>query len=37
MKNSRNTDIQILAILKQNEVDATVSKLCRRHGMSDAK
>ena len=36
MKTSRNTDSQILAILKQAEAGTLVSQLCREHGMSSA-
>jgi putative transposase len=36
MKNSRNTDSQNLAILKQNESGVPVPDLCREHGMSSA-
>lgn len=36
MKQSRYTDSQIMAILKQAESGATVTDLCREHGMSSA-
>ena len=36
MKNSRYTDSQIIAILKQAEAGAPVPDLCREHGMSSA-
>lgn len=36
MKQSRYTDSQILAILKQNETGTKVADLCREHGMSQA-
>ena len=36
MKNSRYSDSQILAILKQAEDGAPVNALCREHGMSSA-
>jgi putative transposase len=36
MKTSRYTDSQILAILKQAEVDSPVPELCREHEMSSA-
>jgi len=36
MKKSRYTDTQIIAILKQNELGAPVSDLCREHSMSTA-
>lgn len=36
MKTSRFTDSQIMAILKQNELGASVPDLCREHGMSSA-
>ena len=36
MKNSRFTDSQILAILKQAEGGIPVPELCREHGMSSA-
>lgn len=36
MKNSRYSDSQILAILKQAEAGAPVPALCREHGMSSA-
>ena len=36
MKNSRFTDSQILAILKQAEGGVPVPDLCREHGMSSA-
>jgi putative transposase len=36
MKNSRFTDSQILAILKQNESGVPAPELCRQHGISSA-
>lgn len=36
MKNSRFTDSQILAILKQAEKGVPVTDLCREHGMGSA-
>ena len=36
MKNSRFTDSQIMAILKQAEAGTAVSELCREHGISNA-
>lgn len=36
MKQSRFTDSQIMAILKQAESGTPVSELCREHGMSSA-
>jgi putative transposase len=36
MKKSKNTDDQILAILKQNKAGAKVADLCREHAMSEA-
>ena len=36
MKQSRYTDSQILAILKQAEAGMPVTELCREHGMSNA-
>jgi putative transposase len=36
MKNSRYSDSQILAILKQAEAGTPVPALCREHGMSSA-
>ncbi len=36
MKQSRYTDSQILAILKQNELGTSVPDLCREHGISSA-
>ena len=36
MKQSRYTDSQILAILKENEAGTKVADLCREHGMSQA-
>ena len=36
MKQSRYTDSQILAILKQAEAGTPVTELCREHGMSNA-
>ena len=37
MRNSKYTDSQILAILKQNENGVAVQDLCREHGMSSAQ
>lgn len=34
MRQSRFTDSQILAIIKQNEEGISVADLCREHGMS---
>ena len=34
MRQSRFTDSQILAIIKQNEEGVSVADLCREHGMS---
>lgn len=36
MKNSRYSDSQIMAILKQAESGVPVPELCREHGMSSA-
>ena len=36
MRNSRYSDSQILAILKQAEAGTPVPELCREHGMSSA-
>jgi putative transposase len=36
MKNSRFSDSQIIAILKQAEGGSPVPELCREHGMSSA-
>lgn len=36
MRQSRYSDSQILAILKQNEQGVPVADLCREHGMSSA-
>ncbi len=36
MKKSRDTDSQIIAILKQAEAGTPVPELCREHGMSSA-
>lgn len=36
MKQSRFTDSQIMAILKQAEAGTPVPQLCREHGMSSA-
>ena len=36
MKNTRFTDAQIMAILKQAESGVPVIELCREHGMSSA-
>jgi len=37
MRQSRFTDSQILAFIKQNEEDAKVPDLCREHGFSSAQ
>jgi len=37
MRQSRFTDSQILAFLKQNEEGAKVPDLCREHGFSNAQ
>jgi len=36
MRQSRYSDSQIMAILKQNENGVSVADLCREHGMSTA-
>lgn len=36
MKRSRFSEEQIIAILKEQEAGVPVSKLCRKHGVSDA-
>ena len=36
MKKSRNSDSQILVIIKQAESGVPISELCREHGMSSA-
>ena len=36
MKKSRNSDSQIINILKQAEAGTPVTELCHEHGMSDA-
>ena len=36
MKQSRFTEEQIIAILKEHETGVSVSDLCRKHGVSDA-
>ena len=36
MKNSRFSEEQIIGILKQSEVGAKTSELCRQHGISAA-
>ena len=36
MKNSRLTDSQIIAVLKQAEAGTPVPELCREHGISSA-
>jgi putative transposase len=36
MKNSRYSDSQIIAILRQAEAGTPVPELCREHGMSSA-
>ncbi len=35
MKRNRFTDEQIIGILKEHEAGAPLSKLCRKHGVSD--
>lgn len=37
MKRARFTDEQIIDLLKEQEVGAPVSELCRKHGVSDAR
>jgi putative transposase len=37
MRQSRYTDSQVMAFLKQNEAGASVADLCREHGMSQAQ
>ena len=37
MKRSRFTEEQIIGILKEHEAGVSVSDLCRKHGVSDAK
>ena len=36
MKQSRFTESQIVAILKEGDAGASVKEICRRHGISDA-
>jgi len=36
MKRSRFTEEQVIAILKEHELGAKTSDLCRKHGMSEA-
>lgn len=36
MKRNRFKEEQIIAILKEHEAGVPVSKLCRKHGVSDA-
>lgn len=36
MKQSKYSEVQILAILRQAEGGVPVAELCREHGMSDA-
>ncbi|MEM6549242.1 MAG: transposase [Pseudomonadota bacterium] len=36
MKQSRFSDEQIIAVIKENEAGAKVDELCRRHGISTA-
>ena len=36
MKRKRFSDEQIIAVLKENEAEARVEDLCRRHGISSA-
>jgi len=36
MKKSRYSDVQILAILKQDEIGVPIADLCREHGISSA-
>ena len=35
-KNTRRTDSQIIAILKQNKSGTSVAELCQKHGMSQS-
>lgn len=37
MRQSRYSDSQIMAFLKQNEAGTSVADLCREHGMSQAQ
>jgi putative transposase len=37
MKRARFTDEQTIDLLKEQEVGAPVSELCRKHGVSDAR
>ena len=37
MRNSKFTDSQIMAMLKQNENGIAVADLCREHGLSQAQ
>lgn len=36
MKRSRFSDEQIIAVLREHDVGASVAEVCRRHGMSSA-
>jgi putative transposase len=36
MKRSKFTEEQIIAILRQQEAEATMTEVCRRHGISGA-
>jgi putative transposase len=36
MKRSRLTEEQIIAILREQEAGAKTTKICRRHGISEA-
>lgn len=37
MKRSRFTDEQMIGIQKEHEAGTSVSELCRKHGVSDAR
>lgn len=37
MKRNRFSEEQIISILKEHEAGISVAKLCRKHGVSDAK